>query len=245
MSLLFILIIQRDLKKDKVLRNMKLDTAVSSATNSRAFEVFIAQMRVARGWAFSTEEPPYEEGVPVEELHDGVEWCGAGPDKKAVGHAPTGVFVARKRYGDGCPLPKPLQDSKNANSLEKIVVNGAGAPSADVFCTLKAGASEDKPEYYNEVVQAKFSWKDGAKLPVADVLGNANAAAEGDVYILISLGRTVSESDRDRLQKRLPATSVGIVDDTNFDTYFGPFAPLARQHKTLAPTGMVLHKARV
>ena len=217
MSLLFILIMQRDLEDD-VLRNMKLDTAVTSATNSRAFEVFIAQMRVARGWAFSTEEHPYEEGVPVEELHHGVEWCGAGPDKKAVGHAPTGVFVAPTRYGCGCPLPKPLQDSKDANSLEKIVVNGGGAPSADVFCTLKAGASEDKPEYYNEVVQAKLSSMEGSKLKM-DV--NTDAAAEGDVYILISLGRTVSESDRDQLQELLPATSVGIVDDT----YFGPFAP--------------------
>ena len=140
MSLLFILIMQRDLQDD-VLRNMKLDTAV---TNSRAFEVFIAQMRVVRGWAFSTEEHPYEEGVPVEELHHGVEWCGAGPDKKAVGHAPADIFVARKRYGDRRPLPKPLQDGKDANSLKKIVVNGGGAPSADVFCTLKAGASEDK-----------------------------------------------------------------------------------------------------
>ena len=224
MSLLFILIIQRDLQDD-VLRNMKLDTAVTSATNSCAFEVVIAQMRVARGWAFSTEEHPYEEGVPVEELHDGVEWCGAGPDKKAVGHAPTGVFVAPTRYGDGCPLPKPLQDSKDANSLAKIVVNGGGAPSADVFCTLKAGASEDKPEYYNEVVQAKLSSMEGSKLKM-DV--NTDAAAEGDVYILISLGRTVSESDRDQLQELLPATSVGIVDDTNFDTYFGPFAPPVR-----------------
>ena len=245
MSFLFILIMQRSLEDAEVLRNMKLDTAVTSATNPRAFEVFIAQMRVARGWAFSTEEHPYEEGVPVEELHDGVAWCGAGPDKKAVGHAPTGVFVAPTRYGGGCPLPKPLQDGKDANSLEKIVVNRAGAPSADVFCTLKAGASEDKPEYYNEVVQAKFSWKDGAKLPVSEVLGNAKAAGEGDVYLLISLGRTVSESDRDQLQELLPATSVGIVDDTNFDTYFGPFAPLSRQHKSLAPTGMVLHDAHV
>ena len=224
MSLLFILIIQRDLQDD-VLRNMKLDTAVTSATNSRAFEVVIAQMRVARGWAFSTEEYPYEEGVPVEKLHHGVEWCGAGPDKKAVGHAPTGVFVAPTRYGDGCPLPKPLQDSKDANSLAKIVVNGGGAPSADVFCTLKAGASEDKPEYYNEVVQAKLSSLEGSKLKM-DV--NTDAAAEGDVYLLISLGRTVSESDRDQLQELLPATSVGIVDDTNFDTYFGPFAPPVR-----------------
>ena len=222
MSFLFILII---LEAAGLLWNMKLDTAVSSATNSCAFEVFIARVRFLRGWAFSTEEHPYEEGVPMEKLHHGVEWCGAGPDKKAVGHAPTGVFVAPTRYGDGCPLPKPLQDSKDANSLAKIVVNGAGAPSADVFCTLKAGASEDKPEYYNEVVQAKLSSMEGSKLKM-DV--NTDAAAGGDVYILISLGRTVSESDRDQLQELLPATSVGIVDDTNFDTYFGPFAPPVR-----------------
>ena len=213
----------------------------SASVENQGYEKFAAQILAIR----SHVRP--KGATCLNDMHYGADWVGKGYMKCT--NRPLTVIESSRRITSASEKKAAAIGAKNGNwsintssgsrelTTDVCVINGKGAPSADVFYRL----SEDQTLSVSCKLQEHAG--DVKRLSRDELRKNTSASVSPRDVHLVFTNKTLPKDWLGILRKCNPEATFGAVHSGNFKSYFGPFGPFWTAHTNLPTSTLLRHRA--